>query len=271
MRIGAVLSPVDDWQRVVEGARAADELGFDSVSFWDHYHSPRPEWGYVCGWAAYGYLAAVTRDVRFVPMVLNALHYQLGVLAKESSMLSIASGGRFELGIGAGDWPESFAAWGEPYPAAHTRLTRLAEKVHALRELWRGGSVTYSGDEIRLTDAICTPAPAAAPRVVAGIGASRRTLRSVIGFADELNVYADAALVEEAQRAIAESGRSIDLSVFLGWEYDRWPADPGADLRRWAERGIERCFVNVGATDIPARLRQLVDATPSGEGAGGST
>ena len=125
MRIGAVLSPVDDWQRVVEGARAADELGFDSVSFWDHYHSPRPEWGYVCGWAAYGYLAAVTRDVRFVSMVLNALHYQLGVLAKESSMLSIASGGRFELGIGAGDWPESFAAWGHNFPSAVERLARL--------------------------------------------------------------------------------------------------------------------------------------------------
>ncbi|MDQ3871436.1 MAG: LLM class flavin-dependent oxidoreductase, partial [Chloroflexota bacterium] len=116
MRIGAILSPVADWKLVLEAARAADELGLDAVGFWDHYHSPRPEWGYVCGWSAYGYVAAMTRRVRLVPMVLNNLHYEPGVLAKESSLLSIVSGGRFELAIGAGDWPQSFAAWGRPYP-----------------------------------------------------------------------------------------------------------------------------------------------------------
>jgi alkanesulfonate monooxygenase SsuD/methylene tetrahydromethanopterin reductase-like flavin-dependent oxidoreductase (luciferase family) len=107
MRIGAVLSPVQEWPAIVEAARTADDSGLDAISFWDHYHSPKPEWGYVCGWSAYGYLAAVTSRVRLVPMVLNNLHYEPGVLAKESSILAIASGGRFELGIGAGDWPES--------------------------------------------------------------------------------------------------------------------------------------------------------------------
>lgn len=125
MRIGAVLSPVGDWDAVEEAAIAPDELGFDAVALWDHYHSAKPDWAYVCGWSAYGALAARTSRVRLVPMVLNNLHYELGVLAKETSVLSLLSGGRFELGIGAGDWPDSFAAWGRPYPAPDERVARL--------------------------------------------------------------------------------------------------------------------------------------------------
>src|SRR4051794_29608023 len=95
MRVAAILSPFAEWPPILEAARHADEVGLDAVGFWDHYHSGRPEWAYVCGWSAYGAIAAVTSRVRLVPMVLNNLHYEPGVLAKESSILSIASGGRF--------------------------------------------------------------------------------------------------------------------------------------------------------------------------------
>ena len=258
MRIGAVLSPVSDFTQVAEAARAADELQFDSVGFWDHYHSPRPEWGYVCGWTAYGYLAARTSGVRFVPMVLNALHYDLGVLAKESSMLALASGGRFELAIGAGDWPESFAAWGDPYPDRTARLERLEEMVSSLREIWRGGAVTYRGRHVRLEGAICTPAPADPPRVVVGAGGSRRTIESAVRYADELNLYSEPALLEHAREVMARAGRSVDISVFLGWEFDRWPSDPARELERWAALGVDRAFINVGSPDMRDRLSQLV-------------
>ena len=259
MRIGAVLSPVAEWEPIADAARAADELGLEAVGFWDHYHSPRPEWGYVCGWSAYGWLAAITRRVRLVPMVLNNLHYDVGVLAKESSVLSIASGGRFELGIGAGDWPESFAAWGAPYPDATTRLERLDETVQALRRLWTGDPVTYDGRQVRLTDAICTPAPAAPPRIVVGAGPSRRTLGRAADYADELNLYAEPELVAAARRSVDEAGRRVDLSLFLGWEFDKWPADPGAELRRWQDEGIDRFFVNVGGPMMTERIHELAD------------
>src|SRR5215210_7195712 len=125
VEIGAVLSPIAEWSRVAEGARAADDAGLDAIALYDHYHSLRPDWAYVCGWSAYGALAALTERVRLVPMVLNGLHYELGVLAKESSVLSIASCGRFELAIGAGDWPGSFEAWGREFPSRDERLDRL--------------------------------------------------------------------------------------------------------------------------------------------------
>src|SRR5215213_5809946 len=145
MKISAVLSPVADWRAIVAAARAADAAGLDAIGLYDHYHSARPEWAYICGWSAYGALAALTERVRLVPMVLNNLHYELGVLAKESAVLSIASEGRFELAIGAGDWPESFVAWGAEFPAADARLDRLEETVAALRRLWTGQPVTADG------------------------------------------------------------------------------------------------------------------------------
>lgn len=259
MRIGAVLSPVQEWPAVVEAAKVADEVGLDAVSFWDHYHSPKPEWGYVCGWSAYGYLAAVTSRVRFVPMVLNNLHYDPGVLAKESSILSIASGGRFELGIGAGDWPESFAAWGRPFPDAETRLELLAETVSALRDVWEGDAVTRDGTHVRLTDAASTPAPPSPPRVVVGVGASRRTLREAVRYADEVNVYTDDAVLGEARDEIARAGRDVAVSLFVAWEFDKWPTDPAGELAKWVELGVERFFVNVGDPDMPDRIRQLGD------------
>jgi alkanesulfonate monooxygenase SsuD/methylene tetrahydromethanopterin reductase-like flavin-dependent oxidoreductase (luciferase family) len=56
--IGAVLSPIADWPTVAAGARAADAAGLDAIGMYDHYHSLTPEWSDVCGWSAYGALAA---------------------------------------------------------------------------------------------------------------------------------------------------------------------------------------------------------------------
>jgi alkanesulfonate monooxygenase SsuD/methylene tetrahydromethanopterin reductase-like flavin-dependent oxidoreductase (luciferase family) len=256
-RVGALLTPVADWAAIAEAADVADELGFDAIGFWDHYHSAQPDWGYVCGWSAYGAVAAVTRRVRLVPMVLNNLHYEVGVLAKESSVLANASAGRFELAIGAGDWPESFAAWGAPFPNAAERLDRLEESVLALRRLWTGEPVTTSGRFVRLDGAICAPPPSVPPRVVVGVGKSLRTLRRAVGFADELNVYDDPTVVDEARRLIADSGRPVDLSLFVDWSWTSWPSDPGTELERLAARGFDRVFVSLGGADMPDRLREI--------------
>jgi alkanesulfonate monooxygenase SsuD/methylene tetrahydromethanopterin reductase-like flavin-dependent oxidoreductase (luciferase family) len=196
-------------------------------------------------------------------MVLNNLHYEPGVLAKESSILSLASGGRFELGIGAGDWPESFSAWGRPFPNAATRLKLLEETVDALRRVWTGTAVTTEGEHVRLDRASCTPAPERPPRVVVGVGGSPRTLREAVRFADEINVYTDEAVAAEARDAIAGAGRDVGISMFVGWEFDKWPDDPASELARWADLGVERFFVNVGAEDMSDRVRQLaaIDAS----------
>lgn len=260
MRLAALLTPTADWPAITDAARAADELGLDAIGFWDHYHSGQPDWAYVCGWSALGAVAAMTERVRLLPMVLNNLHYEPGVLAKESSILSVVSGGRFDLGIGAGDWPRSFEAWGRPFPAADERLERLVETIEALRLVWSGEPVTYEGRHVRLRDAICTPAPTTPPPVVVGVGPSRRTLERTIALADELNLYADEALIAEARHAVEASGRPIRLSVFLSWEWDQWPADVAAELGRWAALGIDRACVSLAGPDLTARVRELAEA-----------
>jgi alkanesulfonate monooxygenase SsuD/methylene tetrahydromethanopterin reductase-like flavin-dependent oxidoreductase (luciferase family) len=257
MRIGAVLSPVPHWPAILEAARAADDAGLDAIGLYDHYHSAKPEWAYICGWSAYGALAASTKRVRLVPMILNGLHYEPGVLAKESSVLAILSGNRFELAIGAGDWPESFAAWGMEFPAAADRLDRLVETVAALRQLWAGTPVSTAGPHVQLDGAISTPAPKLAPRVVVGVGASRQVLRRAVLFADEVNVYDDPELIAEARTIADDAPRPVGLSAFLSWERDRWPADPERVLQALAEARVERAFVTIAAPNMTDRVERL--------------
>lgn len=259
MRLGAVLSPVAGTASVIEAATAAEAAGLESVGLWDHYHSARPEWAYVCGWSAFGAIAVATKRVRLVPMVLNNLHYDVGVLAKESSVLAQLSGDRFELGIGAGDWPESFAAWGTSFPPAEQRIARLEETVEALRELWSGRAVTRDGRYVRLRDAACTPAPSAPPRVVLGVAKSRRALELAVRVADEANLYGDEAIVDEARWRVRDAPRPVELSLFFGWQWVEWPADPYGDLARWRDRGIDRCLISVGSDDMPGRITELAE------------
>lgn len=260
MRIAAALAPVASWPDVMDAAKAADAAGLDAIGFWDHYHSLEPELAYISGWSAYGAVATVTERIGLVPMVLNNLHYQVGVLAKESSMLAIASGGRFELGIGAGDWPESYAAWGEEFPAAADRLARLAETVAALRQIWTGEPVTFEGEHIGLREAICTPAPPTPPRVVVGVAGSPRTLATAAEFADELNVYNQAPIIDRALATARDAARRVDVSVFVSWEWDNWPADVMRELTEIAERGVPRAFVSIGGEDMPRRIEALAAA-----------
>lgn len=259
MEIGVVLSPTGDWPAILAAAKAADQRGLAAVGFWDHYHSQQPEWAYVCGWSAYGAIAAATERIRLVPMVLCQLSYTLGVLAKESSILSIASGGRFELGIGAGDYPIEYTAWHQPFPSASDRIAALAETVDALRLLWQGQRVTYTGAHIELTDAACTPVPPVAPRVVVGVGGSRRLIASAVAYADELNLYGDEQVWDFAQQEVAQRGRAVDLSVFLDW--GQWPDDIGAALEPWRARGATRAMITIGwHPNLVERVGQIADA-----------
>lgn len=261
MRVGIAFSPANNWRAILEAARLADSSELDAIGFPDHYHSERPEQSYICGWSAYGALAATTRRIRLVPTVLVRLNYTLGVLAKESSILSIASGGRFELGIGAGDYPVEYTAWHQPYPDAATRVAALRETILALRELWQGQLVSFEGEHVQLTNAACTPVPQEPPRVVVGVGGSRRMIRSAITYADELNVYADEDVLRYAREQIAASGRAVELSVYRPIERDQWPSDLRGELQRWEQLDVSRLFVNIGFdADLVQRVAELAEA-----------
>lgn len=239
MRIGVNLGPTEHWQAVLEAAQKVDSTGFDSLGFLDHYHTEKPGWGYVCGWSFYGALALQTTRVKLIPQVICRLNYLPGVLAKETSLLALLSRGRFELGIGAGDYFIEMRAWGLSVPSADERIETLKETVQVLRKVWKGEAVTFNGKYLHVQDGLCLPAPLQAPRVLVGVGNSRSLLRSALTYADEVNVYADEDLMREAYQAIQASGREIVLSTFV-WE---WRADLREKLKEWEQLGVSRTFV----------------------------
>lgn len=239
MRIGVNLGPTANWTAILAAAKEADTNGFDAISFLDHYHATKPEWGYVCGWSLYGALAMATTRIKLTPMVICRLNHLPGVLAKETTMLSLLSGGRFELGIGAGDYFEEMHAWGIPVPKADERIEGLKETIQVLQQAWRGETVTFEGKHLQIHNGLCTPPPDKAPRIVIGAGNSRRLLHSALEYADEINVYADEELIREARREVEASGRKIAISVFV-WD---WRADIAEKLKEWEQLGVERTFV----------------------------
>jgi len=239
MRIAVNLGPTGDWSAMLAAARTAEASGFDAVGFLDHYHTSKLEWPYLCGWSLYGALAMHTTRIHLVPMVIDRMNYLPGVLAKETSALSILSNGRFELGIGAGGFFEEAAAWGLHVPDAAARIAGLKETIQALRRIWTGEFVNFEGEQIHLTNAACTPAPTTPPRIVVGAGSSRRLIRSAVEYADEINVYASDEIIRFARQEIEASGRAIGLSVFV-WD---WPDDIASSLAAWEQLGVERAFL----------------------------
>ena len=165
------------------------------------------------------------------------------------------------MAIGAGDWPESFAAWGTTFPPGEQRIAQLEEAIDALKKLWTGQPVSQVGAHLRLDGAISTPSPARPPRIVIGVGRSRRVLARAVSFADEINLYDDAELIRQARELVASAARTISLSVFLSWEWENWPPDPEAEFARLAADGVDRAFVTVAAPDMIGRVERLAMLT----------
>ena len=193
MRFGIHAGPQDctlaDLRRLW---RVADDEGFHWCSVWDHVYSvsdladpAKPAFEGVATMAA---LAAETRRVRVGCLVFCVCYRPLGVLAKAAVTIDHVSGGRCELGIGAG-WNEiESRAFGIPFPSIRDRLDLLEESAAVLRRLFDGERVTFEGRQVHLTDALCEPRPVQTKlRLWIGGQGERRLLRIVARHADGWN------------------------------------------------------------------------------------
>ena len=129
---------------LVANAREAEAAGFDVVHSWDHV---------VDGWSPLAPLLAValaTERVRVCPLVLNNDFHHPVHLARELASIDHLSGGRLELGIGAGHSFPEYAAMGTPFDPPAVRKARLAEAVEILRRLLDGETVTHADEHYRL-------------------------------------------------------------------------------------------------------------------------
>jgi F420-dependent oxidoreductase-like protein len=231
------------WERWQALAAAADGAGYAALFRSDHLTSlfGDPRQPSLDTWASLTWLASHTRRIRFGPMVCPLTFYHPALLARRAAALAELSGGRFDLGIGAGWHEGEHAMFGVPFPSLKERMDRFECGARAIRALWRGRPATLEQPYYPLREAQAFPLPSAGglPLVVGGRG-QRRTLRIVAEHADEWNVtrvtpdeYAAACRVLQAHcRDVGRDPATIRRSLMVPIVTGRTPAEVTARLAR---------------------------------------
>ncbi|MEY2432945.1 MAG: hypothetical protein QOC92_2670, partial [Acidimicrobiaceae bacterium] len=178
------------WATAKDVARRAESLGYDHLWVYDHVETvPRREPTHVFeAWTVMAALAEITSTARLGQLVTCASYRNVGLLAKQAACVDVMSDGRLILGMGAGWYHEEYAAYGWPFLPAGQRLRALDETVTAVRRLWTDERVTFDGEHVHLSDALCDPKPLQSlPPVWIGGGGEKVTLRIAARQADATN------------------------------------------------------------------------------------
>jgi F420-dependent oxidoreductase-like protein len=281
-----------DYATLRRVAQAAERLGFDAFFRSDHYL----KMGDVSGlpgptdaWATLAALAVETSRIRLGTLVSSATFRLPGPLAITVAQVDQMSGGRVELGIGAGWYEPEHTAYGIPFPPLAERFDRLEEQLAIITGLWTtpaGETFSFSGSHYQLTDSPALPKAAQEPHppVLVGGAGPRRTPRLAATYASEFNVpfrsldetAAAFARVREACAAAGRDGSSMRYSlaqtVCCGQdkaELERRAAaigTPLSDLREQAVAGtpaevVDRLgqFSEIGAEAVYLQVLDLQD------------
>lgn len=164
-----------------------DAAGFDHLWLFDHLVAIHQEGPVYDGWTMLAAAAEVTRRTRIGLNVTGNLYRHPGLLAKIAVTVDHLSGGRLEVGIGAG-WNEpEFTAYGMPFPkTAAERIGRLDEACQVLKALWTEPRASFAGEYYQLREAIAEPKPLQKPHPPLWVGGNgpKRTLRVAAEHAD---------------------------------------------------------------------------------------
>ncbi|HEX4813810.1 MAG TPA: LLM class flavin-dependent oxidoreductase [Nonomuraea sp.] len=174
---GAFLSPdADGRDRLMRHVTLADRLGLDLIGIQDHPYQA----GFLDAWTLLSLIAGRTERVRLVPDVINLPLRPPAVLARAAASLDLLSGGRVELGLGAGAFWDAIAAMGGRRLSPAASVEALAEAVTVLRALWTPGDpVVFAGNHYRLGGT--GPGPFPAHRIGVWIGAIKRRMLELTG------------------------------------------------------------------------------------------
>ena len=176
-------------------ARALETAGFESAWVYDHFHTvpiATQEETYEA-WSLMAALAAVTSSIRLGQMCTCNSYRPPSYLAKVAASIDVISGGRVDMGIGAGWYEEEYKGYGYEFANAPTRLAQLEEGVQIMQRLWTEDVVHFAGRHYNLDGAICQPQPIQRPHIpiwVAG-GGEQLTLRTAARHAQYTNFGID--------------------------------------------------------------------------------
>jgi F420-dependent oxidoreductase-like protein len=187
--------PLVAWRRTVAVAQQADRLGFESIWLFDHFHTvPRPTDEITFeSFTSLSALAALTTRVRLGHIVICTAFRNPALTAKMISTMDTISGGRMELGIGAGWKRDEWLAYGYGFPETRERLARLGDDLEVIVRMLGGDRhdhATFDGEHAHVRNAINVPKPIQQPRVPIMVGGNgpNVTWRLAARHADELNV-----------------------------------------------------------------------------------
>ncbi|HET6214903.1 MAG TPA: LLM class F420-dependent oxidoreductase [Micromonosporaceae bacterium] len=207
-------------------ARRAEECGFDGFFRADHYQTVDEDAGLpgpTDSWLTLAALARETSRIRLGTLVTCVTFRQPGPLAVAVAQVDEMSGGRVELGIGAGWYEREHRSYGVPFPPIRERFDLLAEQLAIVTGLWRtpiGQRFSFTGQHYRLIDSPALPKPVQrpGPPIIVGGRGARRTPVLAARYADEFNV---------PFKSVPETGRLFDRAGQACERYGRTAAPLG--------------------------------------------
>jgi F420-dependent oxidoreductase-like protein len=266
MRVCLMIEGQEDvtWEQWLALAGACEEHGLEGLFRSDHYESVMGmrERGSLDAWATLAALAARTSRIRLGTLVSPATFRHPSVLAKMVATVDHVSGGRAELGLGAGWHEGEHRAYGFEFPPTPTRMERLGEQLEIVTRSWTEDAVDFQGRHYQVQDLRALPKPVQRPRptLLVGGGAGPKSLALAARFADEYNTVG-VPLEELPERrmrlrdAWREAGRDPEearLSLMTACVVGRDRAE--------VEERVRRVLAAIGSHDSVA---EVVDARPN--------
>jgi probable F420-dependent oxidoreductase len=285
---GLAVTSYDEMRRV---AGLAEELGFDSVWLCDHFltlapdayvedagiagaRGPGPRAGVAASmpllecWTTLAALARDTHRVRLGTSVLCHSYRAPAVLAKMAATLDVISGGRLDLGLGAGWFEQEYRAYGIPFPRIGERIAQLGEGLEIIRRMWTEPHPVFRGRHYAIDGAVCDPPSLQRPHPPLWVGGEGdRIHRLAAQAADGVNVRwwgperiaGRAAYLDAACRDAGRDPRALERSVTALLVVDRDAGRAAATRERFA--GIPAEGHVVGTPEQCAeRIREYVEA-----------
>jgi F420-dependent oxidoreductase-like protein len=261
------------WQRMRDVWVAADDIElFESAWNWDHFY---PLSGAVSGpnyeaWTMLAAMATATRRIRLGCQVTGMIYRHPAVLANMASTVDVISGGRLELGVGAGWNQVECDAYGIELPPMRERFDRFDEGVQAIIALLTEPVANFRGRYTTLIDAYCEPKPVQRPHppIVIGGSGPKRTLLAAARWAQQWNTIVDGVetwrgLKDVLLEHCAAVGRDpAEITCSVNVRMDR-VEDIGAAVEQAAafrDAGVDLAIMNLPLDATPDILEPLATA-----------
>ena len=260
-----------EWGPMVDFWKEADQIELYSTGWtFDHFYPIFSDPNGPCfeGWTMLAYMAGVTERIRLGVLVTGNTHRHPAVLANMAATLDVASGGRLDIGLGAG-WAENeHEAYGLYLPPLKERFDRLTEACAVIDTLLTNEWSDFHGEHYQLTNARSEPKPIQQPRppILIGGKGRKRTLRIVAEWADEWNFPGGEPaelqeLIAVLRQHCADIGRDPD-EILISVKAEA-TIDPGpfAELvASYREAGAQHVIAHFPAPHDPADLGRYAEA-----------